>query len=96
MEQVNILCDQFPENLSYQAQKASEIMQNGDHKEAINLFNNIVLIIKDKNVFIVASDNPKILKLTSLQLIISLFIFLRRSSLDKLKLSELKLHTDDS
>ena len=42
MEQVNILCDQFPENLSYQAQKASEIMQNGDHKEAINLFNNIL------------------------------------------------------
>ncbi|GIS40983.1 MAG: hypothetical protein Ct9H90mP13_08290 [Pseudomonadota bacterium] len=31
MKQVNILCDQFPENLSYQAQKASEIMQNGDH-----------------------------------------------------------------
>ena len=32
MEQVNILCEQFPENLSYQAQKASEVMQNGDHR----------------------------------------------------------------
>jgi len=42
MEQVNILCDQFPENLSYQAQKASEIMQNGDHKGAINLFDDIL------------------------------------------------------
>lgn len=42
MEQVNILCDQFPENLSYQAQKASEIMQNGDHKGAIDLFNEIL------------------------------------------------------
>ena len=42
MEQVNILCDQFPENLSYQAQKASEIMQNGDHKGAIDLFDEIL------------------------------------------------------
>ena len=42
MEQVNILCEQFPENLSYQAQKASEIMQNGDHKGAIALFNDIL------------------------------------------------------
>ena len=33
MEQVNILCEQFPENLSYQAQKASEVMQNGDHSQ---------------------------------------------------------------
>ena len=30
MEQVNILCDQFPENMNYQAQKASE-NKNGDH-----------------------------------------------------------------
>ena len=29
MEQVNILCDKYPDNLAYQAQKASEIMQNG-------------------------------------------------------------------
>ena len=42
MEQVNILCEQFPENLSYQAQKASEIMQNGEHNEAIDLFDEIL------------------------------------------------------
>lgn len=42
MEQVNILCEKFPENLSYQAQKASEIMQNGDHNGAINLFDDIL------------------------------------------------------
>jgi tetratricopeptide (TPR) repeat protein len=42
MEQVNILCDQFPDNQSYQAQKASEIMQNGDHKEAIKLLDKIL------------------------------------------------------
>ena len=47
MEQVNILCEKFPENLSYQAQKASEIMQNGDHGGAINLFDNIL----EKNPF---------------------------------------------
>ena len=42
MEQVNILCDQYPENLTYQAQKASEIMQNGNHEEAITLLDNIL------------------------------------------------------
>ena len=42
MEQVNILCEKFPENLSYQAQNASEIMQNGDHKGAIDLFDDIL------------------------------------------------------
>ena len=42
MEQVNILCEKFPENLSYQAQKASEIMQNGDHKGAIDLIDDIL------------------------------------------------------
>ena len=42
MEQVNILCEKFPENLSYQAQKASEIMQNGNHSEAIDLFEEII------------------------------------------------------
>jgi len=47
MEQVNILCEKFPENLSYQAQKASEIMQNGDHGGAINLFDDIL----EKNPF---------------------------------------------
>ncbi len=34
MEQVNILCDKYPDNPSYQAQKASEIMQNGQHEDA--------------------------------------------------------------
>jgi tetratricopeptide (TPR) repeat protein len=47
MEQVNILCEQFPENLSYQAQKASEVMQNGDHSHAIELFDSIL----EKNKF---------------------------------------------
>jgi len=42
MEQVNILCDQYPDNLNYQAQKASEIMQNGDHEKAINLLDDIL------------------------------------------------------
>ena len=42
MEQVDILCKEFPTNLSYQAQKASEIMQNGEHKEAIDLFDDIL------------------------------------------------------
>ena len=42
MEQVDILCEEFPTNLSYQAQKASEIMQNGEHKEAIDLFDDIL------------------------------------------------------
>ncbi len=42
MEQVNILCDKYPDNLTYQAQKASEIMQNGDHEEAIVLLDDIL------------------------------------------------------
>ena len=42
MEQVNILCDKYPDNLNYQAQKASEIMQNGDHEEAISLLEGIL------------------------------------------------------
>ena len=42
MEQVNILCDQYPDNPIYQAQKASEIMQNGDHKKAIKMFDDIL------------------------------------------------------
>jgi len=43
LEQVNILCDKYPDNLNYQAQKASEIMQNGDHEEAITLLDNILI-----------------------------------------------------
>ena len=42
LEQVNILCDQHPDNQTYQAQKASEIMQNGDHLEAIKLLDKIL------------------------------------------------------
>ncbi|MFL2705718.1 MAG: sulfotransferase [Gammaproteobacteria bacterium] len=42
MEQVNILCDKYPANLNYQAQKASEIMQNGEHEEAISLLEDIL------------------------------------------------------
>ena len=41
MEQVNILCSQFPDNQNYQAQKASEVMQNGDHEEAIKILEEI-------------------------------------------------------
>tara|TARA_B100001250_G_scaffold121770_1_gene103341 strand:- start:1984 stop:4011 length:2028 start_codon:yes stop_codon:yes gene_type:complete len=42
MEQVNILCDQYPDNPVYQAQKASEMMQNGDHEQAITMFDDIL------------------------------------------------------
>ena len=42
MEQVNILCDQYPDNQVYQAHKASEIMQNGGHAEAITILDNIL------------------------------------------------------
>ena len=42
MEQVNILCDQYPDNPIDQAQKASEIMQNGDHAQAIKMFDDIL------------------------------------------------------
>ncbi len=42
MEQVNILCDQYPDNPVYQAQKASEMMQNGDHAQAIKMFDSIL------------------------------------------------------
>ncbi|MDB4254151.1 sulfotransferase [Gammaproteobacteria bacterium] len=42
MEQVDILCNQYPDNHSYQALKASEIMQNGEHEEAIKLLDNIL------------------------------------------------------
>ena len=42
MEQVNILCEQFPDNLNYQAQRASEIMQNGDHESAISILERVL------------------------------------------------------
>ena len=44
MEQVNILCEQFPDNLNYQAQRASEIMQNGDHESAINILERVLTV----------------------------------------------------
>ena len=42
MDQVNILCQKFPNNISYQTQKASELMQNGDHEKAVDLFDYII------------------------------------------------------
>ena len=42
MEQVEILCEKFPNNQIIRYKKASEIMQNGDHEEAINLLNEIL------------------------------------------------------
>ena len=42
MEQVDILCDKYPNNLSYKVQKAIEVMQNGDHKHAIKLFDEVL------------------------------------------------------
>ena len=42
MEQVNILCERYPNNLSYKVQKAIEVMQNGDHKNAIKLFDDVL------------------------------------------------------
>ena len=38
MEQADILCEQFPDNLAFKAQKAIEIMQNGDHEQSIGSF----------------------------------------------------------
>jgi len=55
MEQVNILCDQYPDNPIYQAQKASEIMQNGDHKQAIEMFDDIL----DKNPYNFSTHTSK-------------------------------------
>ena len=42
MEQADILVQQNPQNLSFQAQKAIEVMQNGDHEESIRLLENIL------------------------------------------------------
>ena len=41
-EQLNILCDQFPDNLNFKAQKASDVMQGGDHAKAITMFDDIL------------------------------------------------------
>ena len=42
MEQADILIERFPDNLSFQAQKAIEVMQNGDHEESIRLLDKIL------------------------------------------------------
>jgi tetratricopeptide (TPR) repeat protein len=42
MEQADILIKQYPNNLSYRAQKAIEVMQNGDHEESIVLLEDIL------------------------------------------------------
>ena len=42
MNQVNILCEKFPDNINYQAQRGSELMQNGEHEKAIDLFNDLI------------------------------------------------------
>ena len=42
MEQADIFIEQFPDNLSFQAQKAIEVMQNGDHEESIRLLDKIL------------------------------------------------------
>ena len=42
IEQVNILCEKFPDNPIYKAQKASEIMQNGGHEEAIEILEDLI------------------------------------------------------
>ena len=42
MRQVNILCEQFPSNIAYQAQRGSELMQNGEHEKAVDLFNSLL------------------------------------------------------
>ena len=42
MKQVNILCEQFPNNIAYQAQRGSELMQNGEHEKAVDLFNSLL------------------------------------------------------
>ncbi|MDC0529292.1 sulfotransferase [Gammaproteobacteria bacterium] len=41
-EQVNILCKKFPDNFMYKSQQAIEMMQSGNNKNAINIFNNIL------------------------------------------------------
>ena len=42
MIQAEYLCKTFPKNLSYKAQMAIEIMQNGDYEKAIEIFDSIL------------------------------------------------------
>jgi tetratricopeptide (TPR) repeat protein len=55
MEQVNLLCDQYPDNQVYKAHKASEIMQNGGHEEAIMILEDIL----EKNPYNFSSQTAK-------------------------------------
>jgi tetratricopeptide (TPR) repeat protein len=41
-EQVDILCEQFPDNYLYKSQRAVEMMQSGNNQDAINILNNIL------------------------------------------------------
>ena len=41
-QQVNILCEQFPDNLLYQSQKAIEMMQSGNNVNAINILDEVI------------------------------------------------------
>ena len=41
-EQVNILCERFPNNPLFELQKAIEFMQNGENRSAINMLNHII------------------------------------------------------
>jgi tetratricopeptide (TPR) repeat protein len=42
MKQVNILCEQYPDNINYLSQRGSELMQNGEHDKAVDLFNDLI------------------------------------------------------
>ena len=50
IEQAKILCERFPDNLTYKAQMAIEKMQNGHYEQAIDIFDNVLAIApKDPN-----------------------------------------------
>lgn len=50
IEQAKILCERFPDNLTYKAQMAIEKMQNGDYEQAIDIFDSVLAIApKDPN-----------------------------------------------
>ena len=50
IEQAKILCERFPDNLTYKAQMAIEKMQIGDYEQAIHIFDSVLAIApKDPN-----------------------------------------------
>ncbi len=50
IEQAKILCESFPDNLSYRAQMAIEMMQNGEYEQAIDIFDSVLAVApKDPN-----------------------------------------------